>query len=49
MGRAVPEFDRPKIHEIIHKSNQIIYRVPQEKRLVEVSGFWHGARGTHNV
>jgi toxin ParE1/3/4 len=46
MGRIVPEFDEPDIREIIHKSYRIVYRVRPENRLIEVSRFWHGARGT---
>ncbi len=49
MGRVVPEFDEPDIREIIHKSYRIVYRVRPEKRMIEVSRFWHGARGTPNV
>ena len=46
MGRVVPEFDQPDIREIIHLSYRIVYRVQYENRLIEVSRFWHGARGT---
>ena len=46
VGRAVPEFNEPSIREIIHHSYRIVYRVQTEKRLIEVSRFWHGARGT---
>ena len=49
LGRVVPEFDEPTIREIIHKSYRIVYRVRPEKRMIEVSRFWHGARGTSNV
>jgi plasmid stabilization system protein ParE len=48
MGRKVPEFDNPKIREIIFKSYRIVYRVRKEKNAVEVSRFWHAARGTPN-
>jgi len=41
--------DEPDIREIIHKSYRIVYRVRQEKRMVEVSRFWHGARGTPDL
>jgi plasmid stabilization system protein ParE len=46
MGRVVPEFGVPSIREIIFKSYRIVYRVNHESRVVEVSRFWHGARGT---
>ena len=49
LGRVVPEFDEPAIREIIHKSYRIVYRVQQEKQMIEISRFWHGARGTPNV
>ncbi len=46
LGRVVPEFDEPDVREVIHKSYRIVYRVRHEQGLVEVSRFWHGARGT---
>lgn len=45
MGRVVPEFNVPNIREIIHKSYRIVYRVQHEPNVIEVSRFWHGARG----
>ena len=49
LGRVVPEIDEQTIREIIHKSYRIVYRVRAKKRMIEVSRFWHGARGTPNV
>ena len=49
IGRVVPEFDEPDIREIIYKSYRIVYRVRHQKRMIEVSRFWHGARGTPHV
>jgi toxin ParE1/3/4 len=49
MGRVVPEFDEPNVREIIHKSYRIVYRVRHDKRMIEVSRFWHGARGTPHL
>jgi len=46
LGRVVPEFNEPHIREIIHKSYRIVYRVRPQERRIEVSRFWHGARGT---
>jgi toxin ParE1/3/4 len=46
LGRRVPEFDDPNVRELIFKSYRIVYRVQKEERAVEVSRFWHGARGT---
>lgn len=48
MGRVVPEFNEPHIREIIHKSYRIVYRVRLQERRIEVSRFWHGARGIPN-
>ena len=49
LGRIVPEFGIPSIREIIFKSYRIVYRVNHEARVVEVSRFWHGARGTPDL
>lgn len=45
-GRVVPEFRDDKIREIIFHSYRIVYRVSSGARTVEISRFWHGARGT---
>jgi toxin ParE1/3/4 len=45
MGREVPELGDPGIREIIFRSYRIVYRVQKEQKLVEISRFWHGARG----
>jgi toxin ParE1/3/4 len=49
MGRVVPEFGEPNTREIIHFSYRIVYRVQHEKQSIEVSRFWHGARGTPRI
>jgi plasmid stabilization system protein ParE len=49
MGRVVPEFGLPSIREIIFKSYRIVYRLNHESRVVEVSRFWHGARGAPDL
>ena len=46
IGRVVPEFDDPNIREIIFRSYRIVYRVNHEQKAVEVSRFWHAAKGT---
>jgi addiction module RelE/StbE family toxin len=46
MGRIVPEFDDPKIREIVVRSYRVIYLVDDADRRVDVARFWHGARGT---
>ena len=37
--------ERPDWREVIHRSFRIIYRVSQTTHQVEVSRFWHAARG----
>lgn len=44
-GRAVPEFRRPQLREIVFRSYRIIYRVSSEDNNVEIVRFWYGARG----
>ena len=44
-GRCVPEFQRPEVREIVHRSYRIIYRLNATAQSVEVVRFWHGARG----
>lgn len=46
LGRVVPEFHHPHIREIIHKSYRIVYRINPQEHRIEVSRYWHGARGT---
>jgi len=45
-GRVVPEFDDPKIREIIRRPCRIVYRVKSQERTVEVARIWHAVRGT---
>lgn len=44
-GRIVPEFKRLDWREVIYRSYRIIYRVDLVHKRIEVSRFWHGARG----
>jgi toxin ParE1/3/4 len=44
-GRVVPEFRRPDLREIVFRSYRIIYRVDTARECVEISRFWHAARG----
>jgi plasmid stabilization system protein ParE len=44
-GRAVPEFQRHDIREIVVRSYRIIYRLKHDDSEIEVVRFWHGARG----
>lgn len=45
-GRLVPERREHDCRELVIKPYRIVYRVREEKNLVEVLRFWHGARGT---
>ena len=44
-GRVVPEFQDPRIREVIVKSYRIVYRVNEDAKTVEIARFWHAARG----
>jgi toxin ParE1/3/4 len=44
-GRVVPEFKIENIREIIHRPYRIVYRVREERKLIEILRVWHGARG----
>ena len=44
-GRLVPERWQMDCRELVLKPYRIVYRVQEEKNLVEVLRFWHGARG----
>ena len=44
-GRAVPEYDNPVAREIIFRNYRIVYRLNPKGNTVEVSRFWHAARG----
>ena len=48
-GRIVPEFDDPLIREIIRKPCRIVYRIKQQKNIIEIVRIWHAARGTPQV
>jgi len=49
IGRVVPEYRRPNVREIIVRSYRIIYRVDPDRKAVEISRVWHGARGKPQV
>jgi toxin ParE1/3/4 len=49
MGREVPELGDPEVREIIFRSYRIVYRVWKDRKLVEISRFWHGARGSPEI
>ena len=45
-GRFVPEFGDRVTRELIYGTYRIVYRINTEKNTIEVSRFWHAARGT---
>jgi len=45
LGRVVPEFDDPKIRELILKPYRIVYRVDSKAGVIGIARFWHAARG----
>jgi len=45
LGRVVPEFKIETIREIIHRPYRIVYRVREERELIEILRVWHAARG----
>jgi toxin ParE1/3/4 len=48
-GRIVPEFDDPKIREIIRKPCRIIYRLKTKGDIIEIVRVWHAARGLPQI
>ena len=46
MGRVVPEFNQPDLHEVIVSPYRIIYRIKEDPPLIEVIRVWHAARDT---
>jgi len=48
-GRIVPEFNDPIIREIILKPFRIVFRVNNNKNLVEIIRVWHSARGIPKI
>ena len=48
-GRVVPEFGDPATREIIRRPCRIVYRLKQDKKLIEIVRIWHAARGIPEV
>jgi len=48
-GRVVPEFNEPLIREVIRKPCRIVYRLDNDKQLIEIVRVWHAARGTPDI
>jgi plasmid stabilization system protein ParE len=44
-GRVVPEYNDPRLREVLHLSYRVIYRFNAAAQTVEVIRFWHAARG----
>jgi addiction module RelE/StbE family toxin len=49
VGRVVPEFKTESLREVIHRPYRIIYRVHEDKKLIEVLRVWHAARGIPKI
>ena len=49
LGRMVPEFKIENIREIIHRPYRIVYRVREERQLIEILRVWHAARGIPRI
>jgi plasmid stabilization system protein ParE len=49
LGRIVPEFSRPHLRELSHRSYRIIYRVNADERCIDIVRFWHAARGLPQI
>jgi toxin ParE1/3/4 len=49
LGRVLPEFKTENLREVIHRPYRIIYRVQEDRKLIEVLRVWHAARGIPKV
>ena len=49
LGRVVPEFKIENIREIIRRPYRIVYRVREDRKLIEILRVWHAARGTPGI
>jgi toxin ParE1/3/4 len=49
VGRVVPEFQIETLRELIHGSYRIVYKINDNKRVIEVARFWHAARSTPKI
>ncbi len=49
IGRRVPEHRDPRIREIIFRPYRIVYRLDNERNLIEIARVWHAARGTPSI
>lgn len=49
MGRVVPEFNQPDLHEVTVRPYRIIYRRKDDISLIEVVRIWHSSRDTPEI
>jgi plasmid stabilization system protein ParE len=49
IGRAVPEYQRESLREIIFRPYRIVYRVNHTRKLCEIARVWHSARGIPRI
>lgn len=49
LGRCVPEFDDPRLREIIKAPYRVIYELFSEQPRPVIMRVWHGARGTPEI
>ena len=49
LGRVVPEFKIECLRETIHRPYRVVYRVREERELIEILRVWHAARGTPKI
>jgi len=48
-GRIVPEIMDPIIREVIRPPCRIVYRVNQQRTLIEIIRIWHARRGIPDI
>lgn len=48
-GRVVPEYNAPRLREVLHLSYRVIYRLHEATQTVEIVRFWHAARGFPHI
>jgi addiction module RelE/StbE family toxin len=49
IGRVVPEFKIDSLREVIRRPYRIVYRVHEDRKLIEVLRVWHAARGIPKI
>ena len=45
LGRMSPEFGDPEIRDIVFRNHRVVYRAIEDRKVIEIARFWHGARG----